>query len=837
MRALYAETCHRSTARIGATCGIEPGEKIRNMRKDLSFSVRALIRQPLYSAVAIVTLALGIGSTTAIFSIVKAVLLEPLPYTKPDRLFALRSMDSDGSPTGLMAPRFAQPFYEGHPLVESGTLTWATAGSIRSSDGSAFPLTPVRVTDRFFSVFPDAIALGRAFAPKEPPASIVLSHSVWQKYFGSNPNILGTSIIVDNGQRTVVGVTRPGFSFPTGAETWQVFDPGPNLTDRINFYAYLRLRPNVTQKSLEAELAVLSSQLGPNTETGKAFVYALRPLLDEIVGDLSSTVRLLSGGAVILMLISCVNVANLLLSRTNARSQEIGLRETLGAGRFRLVRQLMTESLVLCTVGGMLGMAFGYSGVRLLLGVGPANLPRLGSVHIDSTVLLFSAGTILLTTLLIGLAPALKLSRPQLRQVVDAGGRGGSLGRGENRVFTALVVAEVALAVMLVSGAGLLLHSYINLARTDPGVDSDRILWMRLNATHIPIGSAGYQPIVDFYHQLMDRIRTVPGVEDVTNTQVLPLVRNAVEATPEPFAIHGRSDSEQTVRIRPLATNFFSTMGVRIVAGRDFQLTDQRGMPGVALVNEAFVRRYFVGENPLGKRLLLPMSREFQPMGRSYGFGERLDNDVEIVGVVPDIRFLSMSDAALPNVYMSSDQFTPKLRVLAVRTKLDDPASIMPAIRREVATLASTVPVEFGVYADSIHESIARQRLGMALLAVFGAMAPVLAAVGIYGVVAYAVTQRTHEIAVRAALGASTGEVLGLVMRRSGMMAFSGVILGLAGTVGVRTIVQSQLYEISALDPVVLIPVPVVLLAIALVASFLPARRASRIDPVVMLRK
>jgi putative ABC transport system permease protein len=278
-------------------------------------------------------------------------------------------------------------------------------------------------------------------------------------------------------------------------------------------------------------------------------------------------------------------------------------------------------------------------------------------------------------------------------------------------------------------------------------------------------------------------------------------------------------------------------MGVRIVAGRDFQLTDQRGMPGVALVNEAFVRRYFVGENPLGKRLLLPMSREFQPMGRSYGFGERLDNDVEIVGVVPDIRFLSMSDAALPNVYMSSDQFTPKLRVLAVRTKLDDPASIMPAIRREVATLASTVPVEFGVYADSIHESIARQRLGMALLAVFGAMAPVLAAVGIYGVVAYAVTQRTHEIAVRAALGASTGEVLGLVMRRSGMMAFSGVILGLAGTVGVRTIVQSQLYEISALDPVVLIPVPVVLLAIALVASFLPARRASRIDPVVMLRK
>jgi putative ABC transport system permease protein len=346
---------------------------------------------------------------------------------------------------------------------------------------------------------------------------------------------------------------------------------------------------------------------------------------------------------------------------------------------------------------------------------------------------------------------------------------------------------------------------------------------------------SGYQPVIDFYQQLMDRIRTVTGVTEVTNAQVLPLLRNAVEATPEPFTIAGRSEKEQLVRIRPIAPNFFSTMGVRIRGGRDLEATDRRGRPGVALVNEAFVRQYFAGDSPLGRRLLFGLP-DFQIGGRGYFFGERLNSDVEIVGVVPDIRFLSLSDPAVPNVYMSSDQMTTRQRVLAVKTGLDNPASLIPTIRREVAAMAPTLPVEFGVYADTINASIARQRLAMALLAVFGAIALILAAVGIYGVMAYSVTQRTREIAVRAALGASASEVLGLVMRRSAIMAISGVFLGLIGTVALRTLVQGHLYEISALDPVVLTIIPVALLATALFASFLPARRASRIDPVVMLR-
>jgi putative ABC transport system permease protein len=346
---------------------------------------------------------------------------------------------------------------------------------------------------------------------------------------------------------------------------------------------------------------------------------------------------------------------------------------------------------------------------------------------------------------------------------------------------------------------------------------------------------SGYQPIIDFYRQLMDRIRTVTGVTAVTNAQVLPLLRNAVEATPEPFTIVGRSEKGQLVRIRPVATNFLSTMGVPILAGRDLQPTDGRGRPGVALVNEAFVRRHLAGGTPVGTRLVFGLP-DFQVGGRGYYFGERLNADVEIVGVVPDIRFLSLSDPAVPNVYLSSEQMTTRLRVLAVKTALDNPASLIPTIRREVAAIAPSLPVEFGVYADTINASIARQRLAMALLAAFGAIALILAAVGIYGVMAYSVTQRTREIAVRAALGALPVEVLGLVMRRSAIMAISGVILGLIGTVALRTIVQAHLYEISALDPVVLTTIPLVLLITALLASFLPARRASRIDPAVMLR-
>src|SRR5262245_54880686 len=442
------------------------------MWSDLKFSVRTLCSQPVFAVIAVITLALGIGATTAIFSILNAVLLRQLPYNDPGRLYMLRSMAANGTPTALMSPRFAEPLFEGHPSVEAASFGWGLAGSIIAADGTPYPLLPYRVTPRFFDVFNKEIALGRGFQPRESNASIVLSYSIWKNYFASNPNIIGSAIQVDNSPRTVVGVTREGFEFPRGAQIWQPLYTGPALADIVNFETYVRLRPGVTAERFRSELAALSNQLGPDPQTKKPFTYVLKPLLDEVVGDMGGTVLILSGATAILLLIACLNVANLLLSRANARAHEIGLREAVGAGRLRIIRQLLTESLLLSTIGGLLGVGLAYGGVRLMLSIGPADLPRLGGTMIDRRVLLFSAGAVLLTSLLVGLAPALRLSRTQLRTLMNKGGRGGMLGRAEYRVFGALVIAEIGLAVVLVIGAGLLLRSYINLTSTDPGFDS-----------------------------------------------------------------------------------------------------------------------------------------------------------------------------------------------------------------------------------------------------------------------------------------------------------------------------------------------------------------------------
>jgi putative ABC transport system permease protein len=621
------------------------------------------------------------------------------------------------------------------------------------------------------------------------------------------------------------------------------------LENLVNFEAYLRLRPGVISKAFEAELASLSQQLGPLAPNGKPFTYVLRPLQEEVVGDLSSTVLILSGATGILLLIACLNVMNLLLARARVRAHEIGLREAVGAGRLRIIRQLLTESLLLCSIGGALGIGLAYAGVQLMLGIGPADLPRLGGTVIDRTVLLFSVGAVLLTSLLVGLAPALRLGRTQLRTVINKGGRGGALGRAEFRVFGAVVIAEIGLAVMLVTGAGLLLRSYINLTSTDPGFDSSRILSVRLNATHLPIdlratrrddgkfefSGTGYQRIIDFYNELTTRIRAINEVVNVAGAQELPLYLNPTQASPEPFNIVGHPGPERLVRIRPVSSGFFDTLGARILSGRGLEPTDRKGTPGVAVINEAFARQYFADESPIGQRLSLP-SRDFEPGARGYGFAERVYDSVEIVGVVSDIRFVGRFEPAPPYLFMSADQFTTRLRVLAVKTRLDDPGSLIPAIRRQIAEMAPTIPVEFAVYTDSVDASIARERLGTALLGVFGALALTLAAVGVYGVMTYSVAQRTGEIAVRSALGASSGQVLGLVLGRGVKLGVAGVVIGLGGAIALRRVVAGQLYGVSPLDPGVLVLVPLVLLIVVFVACFVPAIRASKINPMAALR-
>ena len=819
------------------------------MWKDMQFSIRTLLKQPTFAAVAILTLALGIGANAAIFSIVNAVLLKDLPYKDASRLYMLRSVAPNGTPTGLMAPRFVDPLVDGDGSVEALSFGWTLPGSIIASDETPYPLNPYRMTPRFFDVFSDSIALGSGFKKNEAPSSIILSYSIWQNYFASDPNIIGKAIRVDNGPRTVVGVARKGFEFPKGAQAWQPLYVGGPINDLVNFEAYLKLRPGVSPEQFKSQLSALSRQLGPVAETGKPLTYVLKPLKDEVVGDLGSTVLILSGATAILLLIACLNVANLLFARANGRSHEIGLREAVGAGRIRVIRQLLTESLVLSGIGGILGVGLAFAAVRLLLGIGPADLPRLSAVTIDGTVLLFSVAAVLVTTVVVGLAPAVRLSRTRLRTLISKGARAGTAGRQENRIFAALVIAEVALAVMLVVGAGLLVRSYINLTSTNPGFSSNGVLTVRMNATHLPVdmrynrredgsieySGTGYQRIVNFYNELIGRLRTINGVVDVASGQELPIYINQTQAAPEPFTIEGLPAQDLRIRIRPVSGNFFSTLGGRILAGRDFQPTDRRDTPGVAVINEAFARRYFPNQNPIGKRLGLP-SHDFEPIGRGYGFAERMQDSVEIVGVASDIRWAGLSEPPPPYLFMSADQFTTRFRVLAVKTKLADPASVIPEIRREITKMAPTIPVEFTVYSRTVGASIARERLGMALLAVFGIVALVLAAVGVYGVMMYSVTQRSGEIAIRTALGASSGQVLGLVLRRGIVLGLVGVLLGVAGSVALRRVVAGQLYGVSALDPGVLITVPVLLLAVALAASLVPALRASKIAPMIALR-
>jgi predicted permease len=818
------------------------------MWKDLQFSIRTLLKQPTFAMIAILTLALGIGATAAVFSILNAVLVKELPYKNPDRLYMLRSMAPNGTPTGLMAPRFAEPFIAENGSVEAISLGWTLPGSIVASDGTPYPFMPYRVTPRFFDVFSDSIALGSGFKPNERGQSVIISYSMWQNYFASDPNIVGKAIRVDNGPWTVVGVARKGFEFPKGAQGWEPLSVGGPLNDLVNFEAYLKLRPGVSPERFKSELAALSQQLGPVRETGKPLTYVLKPLKDEVVGDLGSTVLILFGATALLLLIACLNVANLLFARANGRSHEIGLREAVGAGRFRVIRQLLTESLVLSAIGGILGVGLAFAAVRLLLGIGPSDLPRLGAVTIDRTVPLFSVAAVLLTTTLVGLAPAVRLSRSRGRLLIGRG-RAGSAGRRENRIFAALVIAEVGLAVMLVVGAGLLVRSYVKLTTINPGFSSSRVLTVRMNATQLPVdmrynrredgtieySGTGYQRIANFYNEVLDRLRGIHGVVDVTSGQELPIYRNQTQASPEPFTIEGRPSRDLRIRIRPVSRNFFSTVGGRILAGRDFLPSDRRDTPGVGVINEAFARQYFPNENPIGKHLGLP-SHDFEPISRGYGFAERLADSVEIVGVVSDINWTGLSEVPPPYLFMSADQFTTRFRVLAVKTTLDDPSSLVPEIRREIAKMAPTIPVEFTVYSKTVDASIARERLGTALLALFGAIALLLAAVGVYGVMTYSVVQRSGEIAIRTALGASSGQVVGMVLRRGIVLGLSGVLVGVAGSVALRRVIAGQLYGVSALDPGVLITVPLVLLVVALAASLIPALRASRIAPMAALR-
>lgn len=858
------EARHRARLEFGAVEQIK--DEVRDSHavtfvdsgsRQLRFAFRALGRSPVFSLTAIVTLAVGIGATTAGFSVVNAVLLRDLPYPDPDRIYRLFTMTPEGKPEGWVAPHDMPTLYTDHPSVEAGAHGFGVAGRLIDPEGAAHNLDAYYVTDQYFKVFAVPLFLGEGFKPENRTPQMILAYSTWRDLFASDPQVIGKRVTAESGPQVVMGVASPGFTMPANAKYWSLLYRGVEFLRAYD--GYIRLKPTATRTQFEEQLKVLSADLGPDPTSHRNVQFIVKPLLETIVRDLRSTVLILFGAASILLLIACINVANLMLSRGIQRTREMAIREALGAKRGHVIRTLWTEAFLLSAIGGTIGVFLGWAGVRLLMQIAPEGLPRLETVPMDAHVLLFGLAATLLTGLLTGLAPAIRIAHTDLRALINDGARGASATVAQHRVFGALVVSEIALAVILVIGAGLLYRSYVNLSTSDPGFNPNRLMTIAMQVNTPPayktemdpngrprVTWASYEPIAAFYDQLIERIRAIPGVEQVTAGSSIPLRGNNLdvggdEGAPRASAqladkpVSDKTGAFPQVLQRSAYPDFFRVMGARIVNGRSLQETDARYAAGVAVVNEAYVKRFLPGENPLGKRINLPDG--FYRLGKAgFQYGELTPDQVEIVGVVADIKYASLAAPVEPSIFLSNDQYTLRPYTVFVRSTGPQPEKLVPAIRAEIKEMDKALGATFTTYPTYLTRTLARQRMGTTLLVTFSAIALLLAAVGIYGLMSYSVAQRTQELAVRAAMGASSRDLRTLIVRRGLVLGVTGTVLGIIGAIALRKVVASQLYEVSALDPRVFLTVPAVLLAVAVLSSYIPALRASHADPAELLK-
>ncbi len=822
--------------------------------RDLKFTRRALAKNPAFTATAIVTLALGIAASTVIFSVVDAVLLKPLDFKDSGDIYRLYTVDTVGVPRGSTGPPHVDPMTEDAKSIRAAFYGYAFEQSVVNEEGAAFAVNEYRTSEEFFQVFTEPLALGRAFQPGDNFQNTILSYKTWRDVFGSNPDIIGKPIRVGSGPLNVIGVAAEGFEFPVGTAMWtKIFTPAKGSFPLYNMQGYLRAHPGVSGAQIQAELDVFAGRLGPWPD-GRALQFVAQPLLADVVGDLRATVLIVSGATAVLLLMACINVANLLLARGVVRTSEFALREALGARRWRVFRQLMTETFVLCGLGGVLGLGLALGAIALLRAIGPADLPRFGTLSIDTHVFLFAAASVLLVAVVVGFAPALRVSRGDLSSLINAGGRSATVAPGRNRVFGALVIAEIALAVVLVVGAGLLVRSYSQLSSTDPGFDPRRMVTLVLNVTgRLDINNpkfdqekqtasyegTGMLPVARFYQELTRRIEALPGVASAAATSAAPLHQGLFPVTLSPYPVVGSNAAadQQLAFGNQVAPEFFTTLGIRPVAGRVLQASDRRGAAGVAVVNQAYARAYLGEASAIGGRIAIPCGGSWRFGGLAFQLGECVVDEAEIVGVIPDIKQRSLEDVVQPAVYVPQEQWIMRKMAVVVRSKTNDPAALIPSIRRELAALDPTIPAVFAVYSDVVATSLSRHRLGAIVLVVFGLVSLTLAAVGTYGLISFSVNQRFNEIAVRSAFGAERGNLLKMFVTRALQLAAIGVVIGIGGAIALRRVVASQLYETSVLDPWVLALVPVTMLAVTLVASYVPARRASRIDVCAALRE
>lgn len=794
-----------------------------------------LLKRPGFTALAVLALALGIGANTAIFSVVNTVLLHPLPYKEADRLVRVwESSPQKGFDTIPMPPADFADFQEENTVFEQMAYS-RDAQYILTGMGEPEAIRGYRFSANFFDLMGVAPSLGRTFTAEEdrPGANnvVVLSHKLWQRRFGGSPDVLGQSIILSGEHYTIIGVMPAVFQHPQTVEMWTPIALDSTLMNSRSatiLRVMARLKPGATIKQAQTELAAIARRLEeqyPNTNAGKSI--KLEFLRDSYTGDIALPLKVLMLAVIFVLLIACANVANLLLARSATRQREIAVRVALGASRSRLVRQFLTESLLLSIIGGALGLLLSLWGMGFLVGLFPNNIanlsiPLVETIPIDGKVLGFTLLISVFTGVIFGLAPALQSSKFSLNDTLKEAGK-SSMTSGRGRRFRdLLVVVEMALALVLLIGAGLLIKSFLQLQQGDLGFDPKNVL-----SAQVILPKYKYPDPENrraFVHDVIARLESLPGAQSVGATNFLPLTGFWGSTT---FTIEGQPapapGEEPAADDRVATENYFRAMAISLVRGREFTEADKDGAPKVVIINETLARRFFPNQDPVGKRLNL---------------GEADKPDMwEIVGVVRDVKSFGLSEETHLDIYRPYDQLSSSLIAFTIRTA-SDPAGLAAAVREEVWSVDKDQPFFSKVLPmeQLASDSITLRRVSMLLLGAFATLAFILAVMGIYGVMSYSVTQRTQEIGIRMALGASRRDVFKLIIGHGMLLAAIGAGAGLLAAFAITRLMASLLFGVSATDPITFAAIPVVLAGVALAACAMPARRATKVDPMVALR-
>lgn len=817
--------------------------------QDLRYAFRALIKNPGFTTVAVLTLALGIGANVATYSVVYGVLLKPLPFPQPEQL--VRVFDDQNGTADKDVGMSVPELYD----LQNRSGVFREISAVRSSNSAVaggdriLRVESLLTSPDYFTLLGAKPELGRVYTQQDAVPGVlepvVISNGLWRRYYGSDPNIVGRKMRLDGDMYTIVGVMPAGFRHPgptldTDVDVWLgtgfnalPFPVPPDRSARFIGGAIARLKPGLTvaqaQTQLNAYVAQLTQAYPKEYPAAVGWAVRLVPIKEDLVGPQRTELFILLGAVGFVLLIACVNIANLLLARSSSRRREIAIRLTMGAGRARLIRQLLTESTLLAAISGVVALATVFFLKNAIVSLAPADIPRLNEVDISAAVLIFAFVVSLVTGVLFGHVPALQAARSDQVQNLREGGRGSGLGRRHTRVSRVLIIAEVALSIVLLAGAGLLLRSFWHVLQVNPGFNPEHLttvqIWIPQSNNPATDPFSVEEKRADFLLEVSRRVAAIPGVEhsSISGNDTLPMNSGRNYSL---FTITGRPDDashQPFADIAVIDSRYFSTMQVPIVSGRNFSELDTYKTRAVAVIDRKLARQYWPDSDPVGHEL-------------KFGFGRGLQG-VTIVGIAGDINSDGYDAPSVPHIYVALGQFAPVNAVVFLRSRNVAAAQLGEAVRNVVESLTPDVPVHSIITMDQmVKRSMANRRFSLELLGVFATAALLLAAIGIYGVMSYTFSQRTHEVGVRVALGAQRLDILRLAIGEGMFVVAIGLSLGLAGTLAVTRVFQSMLFGVNATDPITLIVVAAILAAVALLACYIPARRATRVDPLVALR-